>query len=352
MIPHHRIPCCDQEDCRPIKIHPMRTSTGLLLVLGISTTSEALLSPSRTLLHRPLLGRSILRMSNEEKSDASSGSASTEGKAKNSFIDLFAAGDRKTPIQTPSPTLASSSGTANASATGTVMAPPKPAPVATDSTTTATTTAPASTAPPTTPPSATASRNTNIELQAELLRLEAEKEQLEVDQLRLEGEKRRLVEVDALIVKLIEGSTTLEKAVTTQRPLIRKELFFRIAELANAALTTDERSKYATLCDTLMDVVQKTDSLLHAELTAEIQKELNLELNRLRSGLKNKDTENAKVYEQVLQQWIQTTVNGTGDVTQGQGQGQEPSSTFDVGMGMAPIFLPVTGPGNGTTPFG
>ena len=44
---------------------------------------------------------------------------------------------------------------------------------------------------------------------------------------------------------------------------------------------------------------QKTDGVLHAELTAEIQKELNSELNRLRSGQRNKDNENAKAYEQV-----------------------------------------------------
>lgn len=320
----------------------MRTSTGFLLVLGVSTTSDALLTPRRMMLHRPLLGRSILRMSNEEKSDASSGNVSGEGKAKSTFIDLFAAADRQAVAPPPPPTLASITAASNTSTTGTVTAP-KPAPVAVDSSTAAD--------PASVPvPGAVASRNTFIELQAELLRLEAEKEQLEVDQQRLESEKRRLEEIDSLIVKLIDGSTTLEKAVAAQRPLIRKELFFRIAELANAALTTDERSKYATLCDTLMDTVQKTDSLLHAELTAEIQKELNLELNRLRGGLKNKDTENAKVYEQVLQQWIQTTVNNGTAVDgqdQGQGQGQGPP-TFNIG---GRTILPL-GPGaNASSPF-
>ena len=103
----------------------------------------------------------------------------------------------------------------------------------------------------------------------------------------------------------------MEKAIASQRGLIRKEMFFRLAELANSALVSDERSKYANLCDNLMETVQKTDNLLHAELTAEIQKELNLELNRLKSGQKNKDSENARVYEQVLQQWVQNTINGS-----------------------------------------
>jgi len=106
----------------------------------------------------------------------------------------------------------------------------------------------------------------------------------------------------------------MEKAISSQKALIRKELFFRLAELANSALVADERSKYATLCDDLMETVQKNDNLLHAELTAEIQKELNLELNRLKSGQKSKDSENAKVYEQVLQQWVQNTINGSSNI--------------------------------------
>ena len=53
--------------------------------------------------------------------------------------------------------------------------------------------------------------------------------------------------------------------------------------------------RYSGYCDSLMETVQKMDSLLHAELTSEIQKELNLELNRLRTGQKKKDVENVKV---------------------------------------------------------
>ena len=40
-------------------------------------------------------------------------------------------------------------------------------------------------------PSASSARNSMIELQAELLRLQAEKEQLEIDQLRIDEEKVR-----------------------------------------------------------------------------------------------------------------------------------------------------------------
>ena len=124
---------------------------------------------------------------------------------------------------------------------------------------------------------------------------------------------------------------TMEKAITSQRALIRKEMFFRLAELANSALVSDERSKYASLCDELMETVQKTDSLLHAELTAEIQKELNLELNRLKTGQKSKDSENAKVYEQALQQWVQNTINGSTTAKTGGSEMDKGLPAFEIG---------------------
>lgn len=136
----------------------------------------------------------------------------------------------------------------------------------------------------------------------------------------------------------------MEKAITSQRALIRKELFFRLAELANSALVSEERSKYASLCDALMEAVQTADSLLHAELTAEIQKELNLELNRLKSGQKSKDSENAKMYEQALNQWVQTTINGSTTVS------TTPSSEADKGLPGFEIggrtIVPMTGASN------
>ena len=89
---------------------------------------------------------------------------------------------------------------------------------------------------------ASASRSTAIEMQAELLRLEAEKEQLEIDQQRIESEQRRLEEIDRLILKIVEGGD-LEKLMTSNRVLVRKELFFRLAELANAAIHPEEKSR-------------------------------------------------------------------------------------------------------------
>jgi hypothetical protein len=101
--------------------------------------------------------------------------------------------------------------------------------------------------------------------------------------------------------------------------MIRKELFFRIAELANSAFSTDEKKRYVptqntwenlcnhvfpscnlvcrftTLCDDMMATVLRLDATLHAELSADIQKELNMELNRLRVGQRIKDAESAKV---------------------------------------------------------
>ena len=107
---------------------------------------------------------------------------SSKPKSPRSNIDLFAAGERKVPK-------APSNSTPNPAEKDVVVAAEKtkPAPVdvgvvsssITDVVTPASVVSPAS------------SRNSMIELQAELLRLEAEREQLEIDQLRLDEEKVR-----------------------------------------------------------------------------------------------------------------------------------------------------------------
>ena len=117
--------------------------------------------------------------------------------------------------------------------------------------------------------------------------------------------------------------------------MVRKELFFRITELANSAFSSEEKKRYlrrmkktllnrneidssqltylenvmtycdyttwyclirfTTLCDDLMAAVLSVDANLHAQLNADIQRELNMELNRLRAGQRVKDSEIAKV---------------------------------------------------------
>ena len=69
---------------------------------------------------------------------------------------------------------------------------------------------------------------------AELLRLEAEKEQLELDYVRIESEKKFLRDIDKLISSIMDKTVTLEKAIVDYKPFIKKEFYFRLAELANA----------------------------------------------------------------------------------------------------------------------
>lgn len=88
-----------------------------------------------------------------------------------------------------------------------------------------------------------ASRNSMIELQAELLRLEAEREQLEIDQLRLEEEKNKLIQIDAIISDLLLDIFTFESVIVSKRDLIKKEMFFRLAELANSSNRPEEKAK-------------------------------------------------------------------------------------------------------------
>lgn len=100
-------------------------------------------------------------------------------KSPSSNIDLFAAGERK--IKVP----------VNVSATSIFAKPEVAAAKVTDAVkpTIITENVPIGVTTSASAPSS--SRNSMIELQAELLRLEAEKEQLEIDQLRLDEEKVR-----------------------------------------------------------------------------------------------------------------------------------------------------------------
>lgn len=52
----------------------------------------------------------------------------------------------------------------------------------------------------------------------------------------------RLVEIDKIIMKIVDG-VPLEQVLASNKQLIRKELFFRLAELANAASEAGEKQK-------------------------------------------------------------------------------------------------------------
>lgn len=128
-------------------------------------------------------------------SDNSEESSSSTSKATN--IDLFAAGPRKAPVQAvPPPPTTSSSPSKSSSSTSTITSA--------------------------------------MSTKAELLRLEAEKEQLELDYVRIESEKKFLRDIDKLISSIMDKTVTLEKAIVDYKPFIKKEFYFRLAELANA----------------------------------------------------------------------------------------------------------------------
>ena len=156
-----------------------------------------------------------------------------------------------------------------------------------------------------------------LSAEAELLRLEAEREQLAIDRERIQKEKRILEDIDNLILKLLDVDSTAEYPYDTliqaNKKLIRKDLFFRLVELSNIA-TGEEKVKFTKLSDSLMSAVGRLDPPLYASVTADIEKELASELDRLKTGQREKDAENVRVYDQVLQQWIQQTVGNRSDV--------------------------------------
>ena len=122
----------------------------------------------------------------ESRLTATNNESPNEKPKKNTAnVDLFAAGERK-PIAPPAPIIfvsVTQSSDKQADTVKTVKADEK---VITSSTTEIEIAAPVASAP-----SPSSARNSMIELQAELLRLQAEKEQLEIDQLRIDEEKVR-----------------------------------------------------------------------------------------------------------------------------------------------------------------
>ena len=156
-----------------------------------------------------------------------------------------------------------------------------------------------------------------LSAEAELLRLEAEREQLAIDRERIEKEKRILEDIDNFILKLLDMNVTTENSydglILSNKKLIRKDLFFRLIELSNIAIG-EERIQFTKLSDTIMNAVGRLDPLLYASVTADIEKDLASELDRLKTGQRDKDAENVRVYDQVLQQWIQQTVGNRSDV--------------------------------------
>jgi hypothetical protein len=53
-----------------------------------------------------------------------------------------------------------------------------------------------------------------------------------------------LINIDIVLLQLVDGEITLEQLILTKRQIVRKELFFRLAELANAGSTPEEKTRY------------------------------------------------------------------------------------------------------------
>jgi len=194
-----------------------------------------------------------------------------------------------------------------------------------------------------------------LELQAEYLRLEAEKEEIIMSQSRIDEEKKRLQNSDAFILKLLE-TPDLESFVLSHKSLIRKELFFRIAELANSATDAAERRGYFGLYDAALAAVKASDANLFSEITSDIQKEVTLEANQARRRVQDSDVglgpalgpeETVRVYDsdQMLQQWMQNISNGTRSTMIVNGSEIDPQGPrimrfpASLPLGMLPLLL-------------
>ncbi|KAJ1438569.1 hypothetical protein B484DRAFT_392215 [Ochromonadaceae sp. CCMP2298] len=252
----------------------------ILLAVPASTCGFSLLNHASTYRdRRGFRFRSLARFSTENND------ATTAAKPQSENIDLFAAGDRKSPIKAKSSTVSSSVTTS------------------------------------TEDKKFSAASSTLMGRQAELLRLEAEKDMMAFDYERINQQMTLLKSVDACLLRLLEGRTTPAQVVANERSLLCKELFLRLVELANAEPTQAEKSRLTQLYDTLLEEVGKADSALLTDITSDIQKELKLENSRVQQSVSNaakasgEVASNDEVYDEMLKQWMSQIGSGNSSNT-------------------------------------
>ena len=121
---------------------------------------------------------------------------------------------------------------------------------------------------------------------------------------------KKLVEIDDVLKELIVNkSLTMTELVATHKGLVCKEMYFRIAELANNARGSEEKQALMKICSDLLEAAKAADPLLHAELSSDIDKALNgggssTQMTGFPGVPVGRDADSAKMYDQVLQQWI------------------------------------------------
>lgn len=152
---------------------------------------------------------------------------------------------------------------------------------------------------------------TLFELKAEYLRLEAEKEELIMSQSKIDEEKRRLETIDSFIIKLLESNSSLDNLVMSNKPFIRKELFIRLMELANAASDERERLRFIDLYELVLDSVDRQDSSLLIEVNSEIKKMIQAEATAIQkrtysnTAVRSPEVvSTVEIYDQAMQQWL------------------------------------------------
>ena len=221
----------------------------------------------------------------------------------NSFIDMFAADDRKAPITTTS-----SPSKYKKSPINSALADVPNEEIR-------------------------SSNKTESELRAEILRLEAEKDQIIIDKQKLERDRSMMYDIDDFIVSLIdifarypedtngpletdvnkEDATVDtvrqkegEEFVTLMKEneaLIKKELIFRLAELASSGLTKREQEIYWKASDRLMRYIKDTDVSMYTSLNKDVDREVDSEINNL-ANIMGTDSNEMRIYDQIQNKWV------------------------------------------------
>lgn len=274
--------------------------------------------------------RRVLRAEEEERGKASE---------KNSNVDMFA-------VSKPKPKVTISPPQTSFNVSSTLPSLPDTAPQLPGGPVASEQLLPASSRSATSMMGQQQSRNA---LQAEVLRLEAELEQMAIDEVTIDVRRKKLLEIDRiLLLVIVEKTLSVPELVVAHKSLVSKEMYFRIAELANNARGSEEKQSLVQLCDDLLKAVKETDSFLYSTLTSDIEKEMTALMppnngpgdNMIVRGAPRPGSDGN--YDEALQQWLKEINAKTGN-----------NMTIVVPPGIDPsMIVPNLFPGDANSSFG
>ena len=101
----------------------------------------------------------------------------------------------------------------------------------------------------------------NRTMKAEVLRLEAELEQLRYNEVKLVSKMERLQDIDGAVARLVRGEITVKELYTSPDYIFDEQFVLRIAELATMAKTKEEQSLFRGCMEELLKAEEISETM-------------------------------------------------------------------------------------------